>query len=688
MRLGLRSAVFGRRPQVTGSLGRDPGGTGTTDRFFARSCPMTDIHRSSSSGRRRRRPKWAPRSRTALAHRPLRYESLEERKLLSVGSDSELLRLELGDRSPNEYVQTSNFSILSSGNRAGTDASTGTDTPGHNPLQVVLPGAGRYVLRRDGQQIALQDEDGQVVAQWSAEGRRNVVILGSLGDDTLIIDYSGGDPLPGRRLGFDGAGHTDGDRLELTGHAVQEVRYKFTGQDRAFIDVNGGTIVYRGVERIRDQLIAAHRIFRFGSGDDVITLTDDPLANKGMCSISGSSRGERVDFANPTDSLAIHAGRGDDTVTLAAVDAAFEASLVVDGYTGDDRLDARSFSLPVTLIGSTGNDTLTGGSSDDELFGHAGQDLLDGGKGDDRLHGQGGDDQILGGEGDDHLYGGSGDDRLDGGSGVDRLYGHAGNDTLVGAGGRDYLRAHAGDDRLDGGEDVDRLFGFRGNDVLRGGPGNDFLCGLEDSDELFGGPGNDKLRGGSGRDLLDGGAGNDFLKGDGHDDRLYGRRGHDLLYGGAGNDLLWGGEHDDRLFGGPGNDVLVGQAGRDQLFGNSQRDLIIGGRGADQLHGVSGEDILIAGATSYDDQDAALLAILSEWDSDRDYQARTKSIRDGSGSVLQGVALQSGVSVFDDQARDVLDGGAELDWFFALTDGQNGDADDVAAGPPEQIERL
>ena len=138
-----------------------------------------------------------------------------------------------------------------------------------------------------------------------------------------------------------------------------------------------------------------------------------------------------------------------------------------------------------------------------------------------------------------------------------------------------------------------------------------------------------------------------------------------IMDGGAGNDLLEGGA---------GPNVLLGAEGADRLIGGKGRDLLIGGLGADQLEGKDGDDILIGGRTIFDIDDdhvaagfdAALSAILAEWNSTRAYATRVANLRGtGSGTRLNGsYYLQNAVTVLDDSVADILTGSASQDWFF------------------------
>jgi eukaryotic-like serine/threonine-protein kinase len=119
--------------------------------------------------------------------------------------------------------------------------------------------------------------------------------------------------------------------------------------------------------------------------------------------------------------------------------------------------------------------------------------------------------------------------------------------------------------------------------------------------------------------------------------------------------------------------VLVGGDNNDILYGGSGRNLLIGGAGSDTLYAGSGGDILIGGHTSYDNDLAALAAVMAEWGrTDVDYATRVAHLS-GSLGGLNGSYLLNATTVFDDGTTDVLYGGTGLDWFIAHRSGQNQD---------------
>jgi hypothetical protein len=151
-----------------------------------------------------------------------------------------------------------------------------------------------------------------------------------------------------------------------------------------------------------------------------------------------------------------------------------------------------------------------------------------------------------------------------------------------------------------------------------------------------------------------------------------GGAGNDLLTAGGGDSVLLGGTGNDILIGGPGNNVLVGGDGTDILIGAGGRDLMIGGKGSDLLTGGTGEDILIGGYTTYDANVASLDAIMAVWASGASFSARVATLT-GTGGLLK-----AGVTVLDDDARDVMDGGAGRDLYFANIDPHDPGRDLVA----------
>jgi hypothetical protein len=157
-----------------------------------------------------------------------------------------------------------------------------------------------------------------------------------------------------------------------------------------------------------------------------------------------------------------------------------------------------------------------------------------------------------------------------------------------------------------------------------------------------------------------------------------------VVYTQAGNDFvdatptitpvwIFAGDGNDVLVGGQGNDVLVGGKGNDFLYAGAGRNLLIGGRGADTIFAPLSDDIVIGGYTSFDDNPAALAAIMAEWTSQSDYATRIAHLRgDLPGGMNGSIFLKSkgpDATVFGNQAADVLIVGPSLSWIFATLEG-------------------
>lgn len=198
-----------------------------------------------------------------------------------------------------------------------------------------------------------------------------------------------------------------------------------------------------------------------------------------------------------------------------------------------------------------------------------------------------------------------------------------------------------------------------GRVVVHGGDGNDqiYATDLRVGATIYGEGGHDQITGGKADDILDGGDGWD---------RIWAGAGNDLLIGGAGNDFLHGRE---------GSDIILGGAGDDRLDGFDGRDLLLGGLGGDHLNGGAGEDLLIGGTTSYDDDHAALAAVMAGWTAADDMADRIEML---SAGVDGGYRLQWGETLQDDGVSDVFLGGPDADWLLAaLSDALCQDDDDA-----------
>jgi Ca2+-binding RTX toxin-like protein/cyclophilin family peptidyl-prolyl cis-trans isomerase len=483
-------------------------------------------------------------------------------------------------------------------------------------------------------------------------------ITGSGDDDTLLIDYSGGNPLPSGGVTFAAGGDiSTGDALTVSGVVppATTVGRTLLNDTDGSIDVDAATIAYTGVETVTEDYSAPNLVFTFGDADDVITVSDDAMPGDGRSQISSSALTRLITFDDPTESLTINTGDGTNVFAKPVLDSGAFA-VTVNGGAGPDTLNGSDQSDELNgggdddrLDGFSGNDTMSGGDGNDFLLGRGGNDVLFGSAGDDILLGSAGKDDLSGGAGNDSLNGsgttgdtlrgGDGDDTLNGGTGndivIETVSGNVtviysgdentgtgtldgrGNDMIIGIG-RINLTGSAGADRIDAsqfevpGLTEATLSGAGGKDTLIGSPGNDQLTGNGGNDSLNAGNGNDRLYGGSGKDTVIGGNGNDKVLGNGGSgDKLTGGAGDDTIKGGAGTDrLIESGDVDFVLTNneltGNGTDVvsqvevalLTGGAGNNTIDTSAfDRGFVIlfGGGGDDSLVGGPGHDSIVGG---------------------------------------------------------------------------------------------
>jgi VCBS repeat-containing protein len=269
-----------------------------------------------------------------------------------------------------------------------------------------------FVLRRSGDLVEVLLNN-VVLFSTPLAGADLLTVNGSTDDDTLTVDFSGGNPIPGAGVVFNG-GPAGSDVLVLTGGSVAAVSYVFADASSGGVTVDGSPAAYTGLESITDALNVQDRSFTFGDTADAITLAPAP-GGEGAVLTSGFSS-VPVAFKKPSGSLTIDAGAGDDTV------------------------DAGEVSFPVILLGGDGNDTLVGGSGNDWLIGGHGNDTLKGGDGDDTLVGESGNDWLIGGLGNDTLKGGDGNDILIGDVGQVEYVTDENGQVIIGCDGRPLTR--------------------------------------------------------------------------------------------------------------------------------------------------------------------------------------------------------------------------------------------------------
>jgi hypothetical protein len=229
------------------------------------------------------------------------------------------------------------------------------------------PAADTFLVKRNEANVEVYLAGNLIDSRPLASIAGGLTIDGLGGNDTLTVDFSGGDPIPASGLIYHGGVQSGapGDRLIITGNLTPFASqvFTFTGQDSqgadngfdGNVDLDGSVILFTGLEPI--------------SGGDALNTTcnlPDGVANAatlqdhaapGRLAIVGTTFAD-TDFLNPSVSLSIHGGNMADTITVDAVDAAFRASLIVDSHGGTDAIHLNS-DLTLGSATSAGNLTLT-----------------------------------------------------------------------------------------------------------------------------------------------------------------------------------------------------------------------------------------------------------------------------------------------------------------------------------------
>ncbi|MGN6109715.1 MAG: calcium-binding protein [Kofleriaceae bacterium] len=440
---------------------------------------------------------------------------------------------------------------------------------------------------------------------------KKLVVTGSAGAETLIIDHMGGLFAPGVAAGVgidvDLGGGTDA--LKIRGSKLAD-SYVFGATGITFNSDSFKDIAYANVEEF---------VVTMSDGNDTFSGAGSAATGAAFPTsviVYGGAGNDTLRGGAGNDVL--HGGDGDDVFTTGAT---ADGDDVLNGNAGTDTADysTRTAALTITIDAvaddgesgeadrvSTDIEVVKGGSGNDTITGSAGPDTLYGGPGDDTL---------IGGRGNDVLYGDAGNDVFDEGpatSGADVINGGAGIDRVSYAQRTNPVVVNIGNVLADDGETMenDKILGDVEN--VTGGSGNDTIVGSAANNVLDGGPGNDTISGGLGNDVLEGGAGNDVLNGNEGDDTFdegSADSGLDTMNGGPGIDTVDYSARTNALVvvmdgltgsGEPGEgdliktDVenLIGGAGDDHITGNAADNQLEGGPGVDTIFGMAGDDVI------------------------------------------------------------------------------------------------
>lgn len=333
------------------------------------------------------------------------------------------------------------------------------------------------------------------------------MVLGASSYD-LLIDYTGAAPSS-VSIRFAGSSGDPGDAITVNAMSINNNALNVSTDLTATMLAQSQSSTINAASSFY-----GHTTPTLGAPDITGTAGDDGQ-------VSGTNNADSIDALGGNDYVR---GRGgDDQINGGA------GSDYIFGEDGND-----------TILGGSGFDVIFGNAGDDIIFGEGDADYLIGGAGSDLLNGGAGDDNLIGDAGDDVLFGEDGNDLLIGDSGNDLLFGDDGNDTIVGGAGDDSMAGGLGDDQLIGGTGNDLMSGGDGDDEIIGEAGTDTISGGAGDDNIYGGDGNDIINGGDDDDNIHGDDGDDTIGGDAGNDTIIGGAGADTIDGDDGNDVIHG----------------------------------------------------------------------------------------------------------------------------------------------------
>lgn len=221
---------------------------------------------------------------------------------------------------------------------------------------------GTFTVAQDGLgNLNVSEMSGGALFSANASAINGIQINGGTGDDTLILDWTNGSPVPSGGLTFNGGTNgAGGDDLQITGGTFNDATFGFTNNTDGTVDLTGeATITYTGLEPILSTITATNVTLNYSATAEIITVSN---AGGGQTSVD-SDAGEIVTFNNPTGLLTINAGdSAGDVINVDSLLASFPAAIVIDGEGGSDTINinaavstnGRDITLISEVLASTG----------------------------------------------------------------------------------------------------------------------------------------------------------------------------------------------------------------------------------------------------------------------------------------------------------------------------------------------
>ncbi|HND53859.1 MAG TPA: hypothetical protein PLV92_15725, partial [Pirellulaceae bacterium] len=259
-----------------------------------------------------------------------------------------------------------------SGLNASDVAATTTDDDSAGTVAFTMPAdaaATTFTLAVNGGNIELTS-GGPVLATIPTSSTAAIVINGSSDDDTLVLNFAAGNPVPAGGLTFNGGSQTTiaGDDLQITGGSFTSLDYDLTGTGAGTITTTGtaATIAFTGLEPVTvTSSLGTVQIdvdpTNAVAGTNTVTISDAAGSNMTVGVSNPNATFESLTFSTPTVALIVNGDNVDvDLITISSVDtdAPFSAAVTINGQGGTDQIAVNS-ALSLGSGSSTGAVSLT-----------------------------------------------------------------------------------------------------------------------------------------------------------------------------------------------------------------------------------------------------------------------------------------------------------------------------------------
>ena len=221
-------------------------------------------------------------------------------------------------------------------------------------------GADEFLIVRDDDNVLIYRDNVLLASRTLATITGGITISGGGGDDLLIIDVSGGNPIPTSGIVFDGGAGDDSLQVIDAGEVFDAHTYQFIDATRGELTLteNGDDFVIDWVDVTSIENDGTPSAIEFLLPENLnsnVVLADD--AQSQWMRLTGDTI-TTVRFAIPSRELTLRGGVLDDSITVASVDQDYRASLTIDGGVGTDTITLAT-DLQLGSAPSDGNLSLT-----------------------------------------------------------------------------------------------------------------------------------------------------------------------------------------------------------------------------------------------------------------------------------------------------------------------------------------